>query len=290
MTTAAALVTLSLAFTAPASRLAPPRVSSARMMCDAVMPETPPALESDCGFDHVPLSIALQSGDFLEARPPGPPATTHTACPRRRRRRPFASRRRGWQQTAFAAAASPSPGAALGLLMPPAAPQADQITRDALIKLAGDSAVSRGYVYFAEVPNLPEADLATIERLWLAYSGGKFGYSVQVKALQGKKVNNNLEKLFDKIGWRNEKGQLLRWLPEKAGANCRDASSLLCGPLSSPAPHPPLRPPPRQANNEFIYELDAAPEGHLPLTNTLRGQQLITALFKHPVWARDEFQ
>jgi len=202
MTTAAALVTLGLAFTAPASRLAPPRVSSARMMCAAVMPETPPALESDCGFDHVPLSIALQSGDFLEA---------------------------------------------------------DQITRDALIKLAGDSAVSRGYVYFAEVPNLPEADLATIERLWLAYSGGKFGYSVQVKVLQSKKVNNNLEKLFDKIGWRNEKGQLLRWLPEKA-------------------------------NNEFIYELDAAPEGHLPLTNTLRGQQLITALFKHPVWARDEFQ
>ena len=82
MTTAAALVTLGLAFTAPASRLAPPRVSSARMMCAAVMPETPPALESDCGFDHVPLSIALQSGDFLEARPPGPPATTHTACPR----------------------------------------------------------------------------------------------------------------------------------------------------------------------------------------------------------------
>ena len=74
------------------------------------------------------------------------------------------------------------------------------------------------------MPNLPEADLATIERLWLAYSGGKFGYSVQVKALQSKKVNNNLEKLFDKIGWRNEKGQLLRWLPEKAGANCRDAS------------------------------------------------------------------
>ena len=122
MTTVAALVTLGLAFTAPASRLAPPRVSSARMMCAAVMPETPPALESDCGFDHVPLSIALQSGDFLEARPPGPPATTHTACPRRRRRRPFASRRRGWQQTAFAAAASPSPGAALGLLMPPTAP------------------------------------------------------------------------------------------------------------------------------------------------------------------------
>jgi len=50
MTTVAALVTLGLAFTAPASRLAPPRVSSARMMCAAVMPETPPALESDCGF------------------------------------------------------------------------------------------------------------------------------------------------------------------------------------------------------------------------------------------------
>ena len=61
--------------------------------------------------------------------------------------------------------------------------EADQLTRDGLIKLAGDDAVKRGYVYFTEVPKLPEEDLATIERLWQAYSDGKFGYSVALPAL-----------------------------------------------------------------------------------------------------------
>jgi len=41
--------------------------------------------------------------------------------------------------------------------------------------------------------------------------------------------------------------------------------------------------------DEFIYELDKAPKGHLPLTSALRGTQLIKALFKHPAWEREEF-
>jgi hypothetical protein len=131
--------------------------------------------------------------------------------------------------------------------------EADQLTRDGLITLAGDAAVKRGYVYFTEVPSLPVEDMATIERLWQAYSEGKFGYSVQRAALNSKKVSGNLEKLFDRIGWKNKEGGLLRWLPEARG-------------------------------DEFIYTLGDAPKGHLPLTSTLRGQQLLQGLLSHPAW------
>jgi hypothetical protein len=34
------------------------------------------------------------------------------------------------------------------------------------------------------VKNIPSTDLATIERLWQRFSGGKFGYSVQAVSLQ----------------------------------------------------------------------------------------------------------
>lgn len=54
-----------------------------------------------------------------------------------------------------------------------------KITRDALIVIAGSKAKGRDFVYFTEVKNIPNTDLATIERLWQQFSGGKFGYSVQ---------------------------------------------------------------------------------------------------------------
>lgn len=54
-----------------------------------------------------------------------------------------------------------------------------QFTRDALIVLAGSKEKGRDFVYFTEVKRIPSTDLATIERLWNKFSGGKFGYSVQ---------------------------------------------------------------------------------------------------------------
>ena len=54
-----------------------------------------------------------------------------------------------------------------------------QFTRDALIEIAGSKAKGRDFVYFTEVKDIPSTDLATIERLWSKFSGGKFGYSVQ---------------------------------------------------------------------------------------------------------------
>jgi GUN4-like len=54
-----------------------------------------------------------------------------------------------------------------------------QFTRDALITISGARAKGREFVYFTDVKNIPATDLATIERLWNQFSGGKFGYSVQ---------------------------------------------------------------------------------------------------------------
>jgi len=137
--------------------------------------------------------------------------------------------------------------------------EADQLTRDGLIKLAGDAAVKRGYVYYTEVPKLPVEDIATLERLWQHYSDGKFGYAVQAAAFATKKVDGNFDRLFERIGWKNKDGSLLRWLPEAKG-------------------------------DEFIYDLEKAPKGHLPLTSTLRGQQLLKGLLVHPAWETDEFK
>jgi GUN4-like. len=45
--------------------------------------------------------------------------------------------------------------------------------------ISGAKAKGRDFVYWTEVKNIPSTDLATIERLWQQFSGGKFGYSVQ---------------------------------------------------------------------------------------------------------------
>ena len=42
--------------------------------------------------------------------------------------------------------------------------------------------------------------------------------------------------------------------------------------------------------NEFIYDLEKAPSGHLPLTSTLRGTQLLLGLLNHECWQDEEFK
>eukprot|EP00956_Cyclotella_meneghiniana_P019167 scaffold32603_cov68-Cyclotella_meneghiniana.AAC.9 len=134
--------------------------------------------------------------------------------------------------------------------------EADQFTRDALIVLAGSKAKGRDFVYFTEVKNIPSTDLATIERLWTKFSGGKFGYTVQKKKYRQSK--ENFEAFCTKIGWTTKDGEVerkKRWF----GAS------------------------------EFIYDVKKAPEGHLPLTSALRGTSLIKELLKHPVWDNDDW-
>jgi len=133
---------------------------------------------------------------------------------------------------------------------------ADQFTRDALIQIAGEGARKRGYVYFTEVKGLPQADMATIEKLWLKYSKGKFGFTVQRAIWNQVTVGRDFERFCRKIGWNmmeNGIERKLKWF----------------------------------GNSEFTYDLDKAPTGHLPLTSALRGTSLLKNLLTYPMWDTD---
>jgi len=123
---------------------------------------------------------------------------------------------------------------------------ADRITLQKICELAGPEAIQRGWLYFTEVENFPIVDLQTIDELWRIYSNGKFGYSVQRKIWLG--VGQTWEKLWPKIGW-------------KSGNNWT------------------------RYPTEFVWDL-SAPQGHLPLSNQLRGVRVIASLLKHPAWTQ----
>jgi hypothetical protein len=42
--------------------------------------------------------------------------------------------------------------------------------------------------------------------------------------------------------------------------------------------------------SEFKYDLDTAPQGHLPLTSALRGTQLLKQLMILPVWNKYDWK
>ncbi len=120
--------------------------------------------------------------------------------------------------------------------------QADRITSEILRQLAGPAAVQRGYVYYSEVPPMPAVDLESIDRLWVTYSQGRFGFSVQLRLLRS--LGGRWEQLWSRLGWKAD------------GVWTRYPGS-------------------------FTWAI-TAPEGHLPLVNQLRGVRLMDALLSHP--------
>mgnify|MGYP001204287255 CR=1 FL=1 len=118
---------------------------------------------------------------------------------------------------------------------------ADRFTSSKLRELAGEKAVNRGYVYFTEVKSIPSIDLATLDKLWIVYSRGKFGFTVQAKLLDS--LGGRYDKLWPRIGWKKD-GIWTRY--PKA----------------------------------FDWSIDA-PNGHMPLVNQLRGVRLMDALLNH---------
>ncbi len=123
--------------------------------------------------------------------------------------------------------------------------EADRLTLEKLCELAGEIAMRRKWVYFTEVEQMPRTDLQTLNQLWLVHSEGKFGFSVQRQLWLS--VGRNWESLWPKISWK--KGRVWARYPEG-----------------------------------FIWDLESAPKGHLPLSNQLRGVQAFNALLSHPVW------
>ena len=97
-----------------------------------------------------------------------------------------------------------------------------------------------------EVARFPDADLESLDRLWLVYSRGRYGFSVQGRLLAA--CGGQWERLWPRLGWKRE-GLWTRY----------------------PA--------------AFTWSQEA-PEGHLPLVNQLRGVRLMDALLQHPALAR----
>lgn len=124
--------------------------------------------------------------------------------------------------------------------------EADRLTSDHLRQLAGAGAVQRGYVYYSEVAAMAAADLESLDRLWVCYSRGRFGFSIQGRLLQA--CQGQWEQLWPRLGWK------------KDGVWTRYPGS-------------------------FTWSLEA-PDGHLPLVNQLRGVRLMDALLQHPALAR----
>jgi len=120
--------------------------------------------------------------------------------------------------------------------------EADRITSAILRQLAGADAVRRGYVYYSEVPAFPAVDLESLDRLWLVYSQGRFGFTVQLRLLRS--LAGRWDQLWPRLGWK------------QGGVWTRYPGS-------------------------FTWSL-TAPEGHLPLVNQLRGVRLMDALLSHP--------
>lgn len=122
--------------------------------------------------------------------------------------------------------------------------QADRLCVQALCALVGPTAVQRKWLYFSEVDKIPVVDFQTINTLWLTYSEGKFGFSVQRELWLG--AGKNFTKLWDKMGWKSENN----WTRYPQG---------------------------------FTWDL-SAPRGHLPLSNQLRGVRTFEAILNHPAW------
>ncbi|CAJ1416496.1 unnamed protein product [Effrenium voratum] len=126
--------------------------------------------------------------------------------------------------------------------------EADQVTRDLLLVLAGGPALARGFLQPEEVPGISAEDLRALDRLWVKYSEGRLGYSVQRERLEA--AGGDFQKFMHEIGWLQGPEPMLRFWPRR----------------------------------EFDYSL-TAPQGHLPLTNLIRGRELLLALLRHPAFA-----
>ena len=132
------------------------------------------------------------------------------------------------------------------LLMRKSFQEADRLTSQYLRQLAGPAAERRGYVYYSEVAGMPVTDLDSIDRLWVCYSQGRFGFSIQGRLLclcQGR-----WEQLWPRLGWKRD-GVWTRY-PQA-----------------------------------FTWSMEA-PDGHMPLINQLRGVRLMDAILFHPAIRR----
>ena len=84
--------------------------------------------------------------------------------------------------------------------------QADQETADRMCEVMGRQ--QEGQLKVEDVQKFPCTDLYTIEQLWVKYSKGKFGFSVQKKIWQKcgspTAYNAGWERFGEVVGWKNK--------------------------------------------------------------------------------------
>jgi hypothetical protein len=94
--------------------------------------------------------------------------------------------------------------------------EADLETNQRMLEVAGRE--SQGYLDIENVKNFPCQDLGTIDKLWVEYSDGKFGFSVQKKIYRDlggtngtKDYDQKVWESFEKVRW-HEGRALGSWL------------------------------------------------------------------------------
>ncbi|NCS79240.1 MAG: hypothetical protein GPJ17_19325, partial [Microcystis aeruginosa K13-07] len=86
--------------------------------------------------------------------------------------------------------------------------QADEETANVMLQAANRT--SEGWLRVEDIDNFPCEDLRTIDQLWVKYSGGRFGFSVQAKIYRElggtRQYNERVWNAFgDRVGWRVNK-------------------------------------------------------------------------------------
>ncbi|MDJ0518130.1 MAG: GUN4 domain-containing protein, partial [Trichodesmium sp. MO_231.B1] len=89
--------------------------------------------------------------------------------------------------------------------------EADIETYRVMLQVAGRE--EEGWLRMKDIEKFPCEDFRTIDQLWVKYSDGKFGFSVQKKIYESlggtRKYNKEIYEQFGKkVGWRDEKGWL----------------------------------------------------------------------------------
>ena len=83
--------------------------------------------------------------------------------------------------------------------------EADEETRRVMLAVAKRE--KEGWLDIKDIDNFPCEDLSIIDKLWVKYSDGKFGFSIQKRIYQGfggtREYNTEIWRQFgDKVGWR----------------------------------------------------------------------------------------
>ncbi|MEH2071176.1 MAG: GUN4 domain-containing protein [Nostoc sp.] len=86
--------------------------------------------------------------------------------------------------------------------------EADRETLAVMLKATGRE--QEGWLDSESVDNFPCTDLRTIDQLWVKYSNGHFGFSVQKRIWES--VGKEYEKFGDRVGWRKGMFYNKQWL------------------------------------------------------------------------------